>query len=145
MRYVMLGTVCRQCVLYLFWTGIQQTGTFTAGDALHIQARMLYGGDMTIDATASDFVLDEIEAYYSSDPEKAVIARMTEQGITNALTLSDVAWNDDFEFTLTSSNSGTFDLTIVCESDAVCASDVLKLLLCGCDSHCDLMRVTADE
>merc|ERR1719206_1450387 len=72
---------------------------------------------MTLDATASDIVFDEIEARYMND-EDIVIARMTEQYTTNKLTLFDMAWNDDFIFTLTGAESGKFDLSIVCESDA---------------------------
>jgi len=102
--------------------GARKTGTFTAGEALQIQARMLFQGDMRIDATLSDFVFDEIEAIDSTDPTKTVLAKMTEQGSTNSLTLFDVQWNDDFEFTLTGAASGTFDVSIVCESDAPTSS-----------------------
>ena len=60
---------------------------FTAGIAVHIQARMNR--------------FDDIEAHVSTDPAKTVVARKFEQGTTNSLMLFDVKWNDYFEFTLT--------------------------------------------
>ena len=112
-----------QC-LRCHWTGFNERGTFTAGEPLQIYSRMAHDGDMTLDATGSSFELGEIVAYETSDIAQTVLARMTEQGTTNTLTLFDVAWNDDFTFTLSGPNSGTFDLTIVCESDAVCTCTV---------------------
>ena len=82
---------------------------------------------MTLDATDSSFALDEIVAFKSSDVEQAAVARMTQQGINNKLTLFDVAANDDFTFTLTGSHSGFFALSIVCASDAVCVQ-IVRLL-----------------
>ena len=90
---------------------------------------MAFHGDMTLDATGSSFELGEIVAYETMDPEQTVVATMTGQGTANTLTLSDVAWNSDFTFTLTAPNSGHFALTVVCESDAVCAHTALALVL----------------
>ena len=92
-----------------------------------IQARMAHHGDMTLDATFSNFTMGEIVAYNSLDPEKTVVARMTEQGPANTLTLFNIAWNDDFTFKLTGLDSGTFALSIVCESDAVCVRTMHSL------------------
>merc|ERR1719295_401670 len=71
---------------------------------------------MILDATASDFEFGQIEAYNTQNLE-TVIDTMTNQGTANTLVLSDAAWNDDFSFTLSGPSSGTFDLSIVCESD----------------------------
>ena len=120
MRYEYTIALSTGYALCCPWTGVQKNGTFTEGHPLHIQARMDFDGDMTLDATGSSFDLGEIEAYNTSDPQ-TVVARMTDQGTANTLTLYDIAWNDVFNFTLTWFNSGTFDITIVCESDAVCA------------------------
>ena len=115
-------------------TGIRQTGTFTAGHPLQIQTRMAFDGDMTLDATASDFELGEIEAYDTLDPSQTVVARMTDQRAANTLTLSEVFWNDTVTLTLTGPSSSTFDLNIVCESDAVsvhmhfCATHLISML-----------------
>ena len=84
---------------------------------------MAFHGDMILDATASDFEFGQIEAYNTQDLE-TVIDTMTNQGTANTLVLSDAAWNDDFSFTLSGPSSGTFDLSIVCESDSVCYASV---------------------
>ena len=96
------------------------TGSFTAGHALHVQVRMDFEGDMTLDATASDIEMSEIVAYDTNDATQSVMARMTEQGRANSLTVSGLAWNDDITFELVGPESGNFDLHILCESDAVC-------------------------
>merc|ERR1719334_2027459 len=83
---------------------------------------MEFDGAMILDATASGVAMSEIVAYYTDDPTQTVIARMTEQGRTNMLTLMDLAWNDDITFTLNGPESGNFDLRIVCESDSPTSS-----------------------
>jgi len=102
--------------------GSQASGDYT-GTAVHIEVRMPYAGNMTLDASASDFEIDTISAY-DSDFGGALTA---EDQLTNveahvsALTLNNLEAGGDYFFVLEGAanvTAGTFDVVIICSSDS---------------------------
>jgi len=99
-------------------------GAFTENQPLHVLVRMDYGGDLTLNASDSDFDITEIEARrYIGDSNQmddtAVLARMPDG--MDELTVHVIA-NEHIMFTLMGSDSGTFTVHIDCASDEPTAS-----------------------
>jgi len=94
--------------------GSSATGDFS-GDPVEIEVRMPYAGDLTLDASESDFGIDEIRAYDSDGTELA-----DTESARAVLTVRDLSAGGDYTFVLTGAKgkTGTFDVAIRCSSDS---------------------------
>ena len=95
--------------------GSHKTGDYN-GEPITVQVRMPYDGDMTLDASASDFNISEIVAY---DSNNNLLAHSNP--FLSILTVYKLLHFGDYNFTITGADgvsSGTFDIVIGCESSA---------------------------
>merc|ERR1719334_2490238 len=86
------------------------------GEAVEVEVRMPYDGDMMVDCTASDFEIDSITAYDSDGNELTDVDEAA-----SVLTVLDLNHGGDYSFSIEGAayvSSGTFDCTIDCASDA---------------------------
>merc|ERR1719244_2585353 len=95
--------------------GSHTTGAYN-GEAMHVEVRMPYDGDMTVDMSASDFQIGMITAYDSRNVELIDV-----DPSASALTVHDLTHSGDYLFVIVGAEGvhrGTFDIVIRCSSDA---------------------------
>ena len=82
---------------------------------MHVEVRMPYNGDMTLDATASDFDISQIKAYDASG-----VLLTDADASPSKLTVHDLLHAGDYSFVIEGYgvSTGTFDIVIECSSDA---------------------------
>merc|ERR1719474_2100755 len=95
--------------------GSHESGDYN-GEAMHVEVRMPYDGDMTLDLSGSDFEIGSITAFDSNSLELNDV-----DPSASALTLHDLTHSEDYWFVIEGADgvsSGTFDIVIVCSSDS---------------------------
>merc|ERR1719293_272441 len=95
--------------------GDHVNGTYN-GDAMNVEVRMPYDGDMTMDLSGSSFEIGSITAYDSADVELTDV-----DSTASILTVRDLTHSSDYSFVIEGASyvsSGTVDIKITCSSDA---------------------------
>merc|ERR1719244_2468498 len=95
--------------------GSHTTGAYN-GEAMNVEVRMPYDGDMTVDLSGSDFDIGSITAYDSAEVELTDV-----ESAASILTVRDLTHSGDYSIVIegaTYVSSGTFDIQISCSSDA---------------------------
>ena len=95
--------------------GSHKTGDYN-GEPITVEVRMPYDGDMTLDASASDFDISRIMAH---DARGKVLA--DSDSSASVLAVYNLTHFGDYNFTITGvdgQSSGTFDILIECTSAA---------------------------
>merc|ERR1719356_1156190 len=91
------------------------TGSYN-GEAVNVEVRMPYDGDMTVDLSGSDFEIGSITAYDSAEVELTDV-----DSAASILTVRDLTHSGDYSIVIEGADyvsSGTFDIQISCSSDA---------------------------
>merc|ERR1712032_471630 len=85
------------------------------GVPLNVEVRMPYDGDMTFDATGSDFEIASITAHDSAGDELS-----DTDASPSILTVHNLMHSGDYFFVISGAHAGTgvFDFVIQCSSDA---------------------------
>merc|ERR1719300_7592 len=95
--------------------GDTASGSYS-GDAVFIEVRMPFDGDMTMDCSGSDFEIGSITAYDSNSNELTDVDETT-----SILTVHDLSHDGDYDFSVEGAygvTSGYFVCAISCSSDA---------------------------
>jgi len=96
--------------------GSSKSGDYS-GNSVEFEVRMPFAGDLTIDASGSDFEVTDVSCY---NVERGVLT-----AAANTLTMKDLPATTDYDCTIGGGDgisSGTFHIVIACESDAPTSS-----------------------